>query len=147
MHEKNKYRHIPWNRYNLEKYRDIHFWSYRPALLGMHDIYRTDKVSADMGEIDAIFIAPINTFYLISRSDKVRLLVNQSISLIFIWDSSTFRLQVTAALNCSDSQFVSRSLLLRWSWSFSLWQRRTMHCYLQRMFSNYSKTRKKGIKF
>ncbi len=32
MHEKNKYRHIPWNRYNLEKYRDIHFWSYRPAL-------------------------------------------------------------------------------------------------------------------
>ncbi len=25
MHEKNKYRHIPWNRYNLEKYRDIHF--------------------------------------------------------------------------------------------------------------------------
>ncbi len=27
-----KYRHIPWNRYNLEKYRDINFWSYRPAL-------------------------------------------------------------------------------------------------------------------
>ncbi len=34
MHEKNKYRHIPWNRYNLEKYRDINFWSYRPALEG-----------------------------------------------------------------------------------------------------------------
>ncbi len=32
MHEKNKYRHIPWNRYNLEKYRDTDFWSYRPAL-------------------------------------------------------------------------------------------------------------------
>ncbi len=32
MHEKNKYRHIPPNRYNLEKYRDINFWSYRPAL-------------------------------------------------------------------------------------------------------------------
>ncbi len=32
MQEKKKYRHIPWNRYNLEKYRDIHFWSYRPAL-------------------------------------------------------------------------------------------------------------------
>ncbi len=30
---KKKYRHIPWNRYNLEKYRDINFWSYRPALL------------------------------------------------------------------------------------------------------------------
>ncbi len=27
-----KYRHIPWNRYNFEKYREIHFWSYRPAL-------------------------------------------------------------------------------------------------------------------
>ncbi len=33
MHEKNKYRYIPWNRYNLEKYRDINFWSYRPALV------------------------------------------------------------------------------------------------------------------
>ncbi len=33
MHEKNKYRHIPWNRYNFEKYRDINFWSYRPALV------------------------------------------------------------------------------------------------------------------
>ncbi len=33
MHEINKYRHIPWNRYNLEKYRDIDFWSYRPALV------------------------------------------------------------------------------------------------------------------
>ncbi len=31
--EKKKYRHIPWNRYNLEKYRDINFWSYRPALV------------------------------------------------------------------------------------------------------------------
>ncbi len=28
-----KYLHIPWNRYNLEKYRDINFWSYRPALV------------------------------------------------------------------------------------------------------------------
>ncbi len=33
MHGKNKYRYIPWNRYNLEKYRDINFWSYRPALI------------------------------------------------------------------------------------------------------------------
>ncbi len=31
--KKKKYRHIPWNRYNLEKYRDINFWSYRPALI------------------------------------------------------------------------------------------------------------------
>ncbi len=28
--------------------------------LGMHDIYRTDKLSTDMGENDVIFIAPIN---------------------------------------------------------------------------------------
>ncbi len=33
---KKKYRHIPWNRYNLEKYRDINFWSYRPALQYSH---------------------------------------------------------------------------------------------------------------
>ncbi len=38
MHEKNKYRHIPWNRYNLEKYRDINFWSYRPALTESHSV-------------------------------------------------------------------------------------------------------------
>ncbi len=40
-HEKNKYRYIPWNRYNLEKYRDINVWSYRPALVaslaGVHN--------------------------------------------------------------------------------------------------------------
>ncbi len=30
-------------------------------ILGMHDIYRTDKLSTDMGENDVIFIAPINT--------------------------------------------------------------------------------------
>ncbi len=29
-------------------------------ILGMHDIYRTDKLSTDMGENDVIFIAPIN---------------------------------------------------------------------------------------
>ncbi len=29
-------------------------------VLGMHDIYRTDKLSTDMGENDVIFIAPIN---------------------------------------------------------------------------------------
>ncbi len=39
------------------------------------------------------------------KSDKVRLLVKQSVW--FIWDSSAFRLQVTAALNCSDSQLVT----------------------------------------
>ncbi len=44
MHEKNKYRHIPWNRYNLEKYRDINFWSYRPALVGVGvDINKTQS--------------------------------------------------------------------------------------------------------
>ncbi len=28
--------------------------------LGMHDIYRTDKLSTNMGENDVIFIAPLN---------------------------------------------------------------------------------------
>ncbi len=28
--------------------------------VGMHDIYRTDKLSTNMGENDIIFIAPIN---------------------------------------------------------------------------------------
>ncbi len=39
MHEKKKYRNIPWNRYNLEKYRDINFWSYRPALTDTDYLY------------------------------------------------------------------------------------------------------------
>ncbi len=43
----------------------------------MHDIYRTDKLSTDMGE-NNIFIAPINKWNPISRSDQVRLLVNQT---------------------------------------------------------------------
>ncbi len=42
MHEKNKYRHIPWNRYNLEKYRDTDFWSYRPALILVTSYWTTD---------------------------------------------------------------------------------------------------------
>ncbi len=42
MHEKNKYRHIPWNRYNLEKYRDINFWSYRQALAGLNWLFETE---------------------------------------------------------------------------------------------------------
>ncbi len=50
--------------------------------LGMHNIFRTDKLSTDMGENDVIFIAPINKLNPISRSDIVHLLVNQSISLI-----------------------------------------------------------------
>ncbi len=41
--------------------------------LGMHDIYRTDKLSTNMGENDVIFIAPINKWNTISRPDKVRL--------------------------------------------------------------------------
>ncbi len=41
------------------------------SLLGMHNIYRTDKLSTDMGENDVIFIAPINKWNPITRSDKV----------------------------------------------------------------------------
>ncbi len=39
--------------------------------VGMHDIYRTDKLSTDMGENYVIFIAPINKWNPITRSDKV----------------------------------------------------------------------------
>ncbi len=45
--------------------------SYLQYFLGMHDIYRTDKLSTDMGENDVIFIAPINKWNPITRSDKV----------------------------------------------------------------------------
>ncbi len=61
--------------------------------VGMHDIYRTDKWSTDMCENDVIFIAPINKWNPISRSDKVRMLVNQSISLIYL----SFKLQWLSA--------------------------------------------------
>ncbi len=51
----------------------------------MHDIYRTDKLSTDMGENDIIFIAPINTWNPITRSDKVACWwINQSVSLIYL---------------------------------------------------------------
>ncbi len=38
MHEKNKYRHIPWNRYNFEKYREMSFLLYHPALKCMYKL-------------------------------------------------------------------------------------------------------------
>ncbi len=90
----------------------------------MHDIYRTDKLLSDIGENYIICIAPINKWNLISRSDKVRLLVNQSISLIY--------LRFICFPSASNSQLVSRSLrhhlwtCLRRAGSFSRWQRRTM---------------------
>ncbi len=49
MHEKNKYRHIPWNRYNLEKYRDTDFWSYRPALLACSFEREIEKAKGEQG--------------------------------------------------------------------------------------------------
>ncbi len=111
---------------NLETMKK--FWT-----LGMH-IYRTDKLSTDMGENYIIFIAPINKWNLISRPDKVRLLRNQSInqSVWFIWEIHPLSDTKWPGLNFSDSQLVSCSLLhrswtcLRGSASFSLWQRRTM---------------------
>ncbi len=74
-----------------------HKWKERVECwrLGMHDIYRSDKLSTDMGENYVIFIAPINKWNPISRPNKVRLLQNQSISLIYLRDSSSFRQQVT----------------------------------------------------
>ncbi len=101
----------------------------RTTKVGMHDIYRTDKLSTDMGENDLIFIAPINKWKLITRSDKVRLLVNQSISLIYL----RFILFPSASdCNFKLQWLVSRSLhhhlwtCLCRSRSFSRWQRRTM---------------------
>ncbi len=85
--------------------------------LGMHDIYRTDKLSTDMGENYVIFIAPINKWNAISRAGKVRLLVNQSISLIYLrficfpsasdWRFKLQRLSVCVAL--ITSSFVNMS--------------------------------------
>ncbi len=53
---------------NTNIYLFIYLFIY---LLGMHDIYQTDKLSTDMGENDVIFIAPINKWNPITRSDKV----------------------------------------------------------------------------
>ncbi len=83
----------------------------------MHDIYRTDKLSTDMDENDVIFIAPINKWNPISRSDKVRLLVNQSISLIYLrfirFPSASdccFKLQwLSACVTLIMSSFVNMS--------------------------------------
>jgi len=120
----------------------------------MHDIYRTDKLLADiyiyiyafsrrfypkrltiafrlyifistcvpwesnpqpfalltqcstMCENDVLFIAPINKWNPISRSDKVLMLVNQSVW--FIWDSSAFRVQVA----CFKLQWLSACVAL-----------------------------------
>ncbi len=60
------------------------FAHFHYIFLGMHDIYQTDKLSTDVGENDVIFIAPINKWNPIFRSDKVHLLRNQSISLIYL---------------------------------------------------------------
>ncbi len=41
------------NRYNLEKYRDIHFWSYHPALLSKFNVhyakYRKEILNIELG--------------------------------------------------------------------------------------------------
>ncbi len=83
----------------------------------MHNIYRTDKLSTDMGENDIIFIALMNKWNPISRSDKVRLLVNQSISLIYLrfisFPSASdcrFKLQwLSACVALITSSFVNMS--------------------------------------
>ncbi len=56
-----------WSKTQNERF----VWENEQYLLGMHDIYRTDKLSTDMGENDVIFIAPINKWNPITRSDKV----------------------------------------------------------------------------
>ncbi len=92
--------------------------------LGMHDIYRTYKWSTDMGENYVIFIALINKLNSIFRSDKVRLLVNQSmICLIYLRfirfpsaSDCSFKLQwLSACVALITSSFVNMSLLV---WKF-----------------------------
>ncbi len=93
-------------------------------VLGMHDIYQTDKLSTDMGENDIIFIAPINKRNPISRSDKVRMLVNQWISLIYLIficfpsasDCSFKRQWLSACVALITSSFVNMSSPV---WKFS----------------------------
>ncbi len=111
----------------------------RTTKVGMHDIYRTDKLSTDMGENDLIFIAPINKWKLITRSDKVRLLVNQSISLIY--------LRFILFPSASDCNFKLCSDLCRAHYIiicehvfaglevFLGGRGGQCHCYFQRMFS------------
>ncbi len=96
-----------------------------------------------MGEHDIIFIAPINKLNPITRSDKVRLPVNQSISLIYL----RF-IRFPSASDCSDSQLVSRSSFVNMSspvWKFfSVAEEGQCHCYLQRMLSKDSERRRKN---
>jgi len=37
--------YMQYNRYNFEKYRDIHFWSYRPALVSFQLTDVSQKLS------------------------------------------------------------------------------------------------------
>ncbi len=82
-------------------YRDLFFY-WPQKWLGMHDIYRTDKLSTNMGENDVIFFAPINKWNPISRSDKLRLLINQSIN-------QSDLSEIHPLSECNDSQLVSHS--------------------------------------
>ncbi len=83
----------------------------------MHNIYRTDKLLTDMGENDVIFITPVNKWIPISRYDKVRLLVNQSISLIYLRyirflsaSDRSFKLQwLSGCVTLITSSFVNMS--------------------------------------
>ncbi len=106
------------------------FAHFHYIFLGMHDIYRTDKLSTDVGENDVIFIAPINKWNPIFRSDKVHLLRNQSINQSDLSEIHPLSECKWPALNCSDSQLVmlitsSFVNMSSPSGSFSWWQRRT----------------------
>ncbi len=78
------------------------------------------------------------------KSDKVRLLVNQSISRIYL----RFMRFPTAAINCSESQLVSPHYVIICEHVFAglevfLSARGGQgHCYSQRMFSKDSERRK-----
>jgi len=103
-----------------------------------------------MGENYVIFIAPINKWNPISRADKVRFLVNQSISLIYLrfirFPSASdrrFKLQWLSACVALITSWTSWTCLCR-SGSFSRGQ---FYCYSQRMFSKDFERRKKASSF
>ncbi len=116
---------------NLQCIQAIHFYCQYMCSLGIEPITFALLAQCSnhwatgtlvMGENYVIFIAPINKWNPISRSDKVLLLANQSINLIY--------LRFILLPSASDSQLVSRSLLSSFvNMSSPVWkfvQRRTM---------------------
>ncbi len=105
MHEKNN-RHIPWNRYNFEKYRDIHFWSYRPALqCTWNNLYCT----MNLGQANDAYE---KTFQMLT---KVALQLSKSQCFLEFNADSEFKIGLyvdSQCVRCRHLALVSETLLL-----------------------------------